>query len=1090
MTHPELYRHVVESSADGLWVLDAEGRTVFANQRLADMLRTDRADLMGRDHAEFLDEQGRAQWAARLARHDPPTDPVECRFLRGDGTGAWFLVSQAHLPVTADGDEGSTILMSLSDFDDRRRLEAELEANRQELLEAHRVAGLGSWSVDLRSDTLTFSTTLLELVRQPAAAATRSWRDTVAGLKPETRDALNGAVAALESGRDDQRTLDISSRSEEPERWLRVRLVAHREDDVLVGLSGTVQDVTEIHSTEDALHDLVRQNELMRGVAVAANASQTLGEALTACGPLVVRHDRWRRARTFDPDDALTEWSLSFGTDVEPSDPDLDDRERRTARRALTASGPVWDDETGLTVACAVAAGGRPAAVIVMTSDPPLTDRDAITDMLTRVVAQLASVAERESTAAELAAARDEAMEASRQKSEFLATMSHEIRTPLNGVIGLNDLLRTTSLDEHQERLVHGVGSSGRALLGLVDDILDFSKIEAGQLVLETIDVDLRAVLDDVAAMVAETARARRVEVVMHCDRSVPGLVRSDRVRLTQVVSNLVSNAVKFTEDGEVTVSIRPEPATATEPPALRLEVTDTGVGIDPGRVSTIFEPFIQADATTTRRYGGTGLGLAIVREIVAALGGEIGVTSEPGAGSTFWCRLPVVPTPGQHGVVADLAGRRAVVVDTHPARGRALVERLAHWGVGATWTDTATDAAAGVDAVLLGPRTVAGHADLGAAVVRLVDPDEPDAAAQRAAQQAAQETSEHTVEVPVTSERLQLALVAAVHGHRPSGHDAGAVPADGAGERRPGTTTGATGPAGQRRRILVVEDTPVNQLVAEGMLAALGYDAESVDDGVSALERLERSPGFDLVLLDVQMPRMDGYATVRAIREREARTGAPRMPVVAMTAAAVTGERERCLEAGMDDFLTKPVSPPHLATALTDHLPTRPAAAGVPAAPGSGSSPVPPSSATPPAAATGEPEQPTSPGVPDDLLEHLDLERLDMLRDLDPGNTAYVDRVIGNFVRRTPELLGRISDAVDADDTETVAATAHRLRGSALNLGVPRVAETALGLELAGEGEDLAPAPGLVEELADRLEHGRAAVLAYRRSYGGDDQA
>ncbi|WP_299051694.1 ATP-binding protein [uncultured Nocardioides sp.] len=1082
MTHAELYRLVVESSADGLWVLDARGRTVFANQRLADMMRTDRAALTGRDHAEFLDAEGREQWTARLARGEPPSHPVECRFVRGDRTTAWFLVTEAHLP----GPEGGNILLSLNDFDERRRLEAALEANRQELLEAHRVAGLGSWTADLTTDTLTLSSTFVELIEQPTCPTTRSWGDTLDALQPASRTAVDEAVGALGRGEADTRTIDLRSQPTGPERWLRVRVVAHRQDRRLVGLSGTVQDVTGIHQSETALRDLVSQNELMRAVAVAANASQSLGEALTACGPLVVGHDGWRRARTFDPDDALTEWPLSFGTGSVPHDPDVPDRERRVARSALGATGPVWDEETRTTVACAITAAGRPVAVIVMSSDSPVGDHDTVSDMVTRVVAQLSSVAEREATAHELAAARDAAEEASRQKSEFLATMSHEIRTPLNGVIGLNDLLRTTTLDEHQDRLVSGVGASGRALLGLVDDILDFSKIEAGQLLLETIDVDLRAVLDDVVAMTAETARARRVEVVWHCDRDVPALVRSDRVRLTQVVSNLVSNAVKFTEDGEVVVSLRAVGPTGPTVPLL-LEVSDTGVGIDPSRVRSIFEPFIQADATTTREYGGTGLGLAIVREIVGALGGEAGVRSEPGSGSTFWCRLPLAPTPGARGTVADLAGRRARVVDDRMTRREALVDRLVHWGMDADGVDPAdpadpAESAGAVDVVLLGPgvrRSPAEGSSPAAPVVHLLEPGEvlPEAGAG---------VRTLGVEQPVTGDRLRHVLVAAVHGTDPAGQHAprpGPATHPG-GDRGTGRAPEARGAGGRRGRVLIVEDTPVNQLVAEGILSALGYDSESVDDGVRALERLAADPAsdpaFDLVLMDVQMPRMDGYATARAIREREARSGARRLPIVAMTAAAVTGERERCLEAGMDDFLTKPVSPPHLATVLADQLP------------GAGGDPAPPACDTAPAVApetTGTVSVVQADEAPVDLtehLEHLDLERLDMLRDLDPGNTSYVDRVIGNFVRKTPDLHTRIADGIEAGDAAAVTATAHRLRGSALNLGVPQVAETAFALELAGERGDLAPAPALLATLTGRLERGRDAVLAYRRSYGG----
>jgi PAS domain S-box-containing protein len=1070
-----LYRDIVETSPDGIWVLDLEGRTLYANAEIARMYGCDESELADLTVFDTLDEVGREQFTEHLRalrRGEINTTDVEVQFVRRDGSPRWVLLRESALRAPDGSLTG--ILHRISDYTARRSTVDDLSRSRQQLAEAQRIARIGSYDWDLLKDEITGSDELYTLYGRDRESFGGTYADFIDMVHPNDRAGVDAAVQSALAGADEF-VFVARVEGEHDWVWTRGRGVCVRDDaGTPVSISGTHQDITEAKLAEEAMADSVTQNALMQAVASAANEARTLEEVLSHAQSLVLLHDDWARARAFVPAPGGTGVvPLYVSAEDRAADDDLPDvtrAELALAHRCFAEVASVWDDAR-LTIAFPVALGEEVRAVIVITSEPPLYRHDMIRTMVEQVAVQLGRVAERERAETELAAARDGAMEASRQKSEFLATMSHEIRTPLNGVIGLNDLLLRTDLDAEQLRLSSGVQVASRALLSVINDILDFSKIEAGRLELEHLDFEVRPVFDQVAGVLGQAARGKGLELIISCHPDVPETLAGDPTRLAQVLTNLGSNAVKFTEHGEVLVRATAEPADEGRT-LLRVEVEDTGVGVPDDDAQHLFDPFTQADASTTRVYGGTGLGLAISREIVEALGGEIGVRANPGGGSVFWFTAVFDPPtvggtdPDDDHARTRLDGKRVLVVDANAHHRQILAEQLARWGVRSTGAGDAGRALAGLraaredgdpfDGVLLDlgmPRD--DGLDLAEEIRRdpaladlplmmLTSASPPDAARVRGA------GISECLTKPVLAGVLRGALLRRVASEpAPTGPAAPAEPA-------------APGTAG-RHRVLVVEDNPVNQMVAVGVLAALGYDATTADDGLLALELLGREE-FDAVLMDVQMPRMDGYTATRAIRERAG--GGPRLPVIAMTAAAVEGERERCLAAGMDDFLTKPVDPGALTTVLAAWLPV-PAVAGAP-------------SSLRPAPQRQERQEPAP--TPDPA--GLDLARIDELRDLDPGDTSYLDRAIGNFVTNSRTALATIREACASGDVETLKQVSHKLAGGALNLGVTAAGRVAQRIELAADTGTTDAAADLVDELACALEQGRTAVLAYQETY------
>ncbi|MBI4396379.1 MAG: response regulator [Elusimicrobia bacterium] len=598
-------------------------------------------------------------------------------------------------------------------------------------------------------------------------------------------------------------------------------------------------------------------------------------------------------------------------------------------------------------------------------------------------------ITEQKQAEEELARARDAALELARTRSEFLANMSHEIRTPLNAIIGMAGLLMESELSRPQREFTETITSAGDTLLGIISDILDFSKIESGKMELETLDFDLRGVFENAVGLLAARAQAKGLQIASVVPAEVPALLRGDPGRLRQILINLLSNAVKFTEKGEVVVRAEKEEETDRHI-LLKLSVSDTGIGISPDVQRRLFQPFSQADASTTRKYGGTGLGLAISKRLVELMGGEIGVESEPGQWSKFWVRLRFGKqdhAPAAAKARDDLSGLRVLILDANATQREILQQIIASWKMRGDATASETEALSMLrrgaaakepyhvvlldmglpgmgglafalkvksDAAICSVRTVA--------LTSLAQPMETDVL--RAAGIAAALTK------PVKQSPLYDCLAHLTDGLREAASAPGA--ADGAKH--------------DHFRILVVEDNPVNQKVAALQLERLGYRVDIVGSGREAVDAVRDHP-YNLILMDCQMPEMDGYETTAAIRRQEGRV--QHTPVIAMTAHALEGDRKKCLAAGMDDYISKPVKLKDLAALLSRW------------------------------------------DVP------IDPSRLENLREAAGDESVrLVGEVIDRFLEDTPGRLENIRKAVQENNSKNLEMAAHSLKGSSANLG------------------------------------------------------
>jgi PAS domain S-box-containing protein len=1017
------YLSLVEGLPQNIFRKDIHCRFTFGNGKFCATVGKPLEEIVGKTDFDFFPSELAAKYQRddqRIIETREGLDTVEAH---QTPSGEKIYVHVVKTPITSDAGEVIGIQGIFWDVTARKRTEEALAYERDLLRTLLENIPDHIYFKDSRSRFIKCSKAMasaLGLVR-PEEAVGKSDADF---LDAESAGkSLDDESRIMRTGQPVIGLVEKETLRSGQEKWfITTKMPLRNRDGSIIGTFGIAREITKLKQTES---ELAYERDLLR----------TLLDNIPDCIYFKDRQSRFIKAsQSLVQKFSLVESELLIGKT------DFDFFLEEHARQA-------YEDEqqiirTGLPLI------GKPeketwsdgSVTWVLTTKMPLRDKEGSIIGTFGVSKDITALKKAE---VELELARDAALASTRLKSEFLANMSHEIRTPMNAIIGMSWLLLDTEMDAEQRDFVDTVRSSADALLTIINDILDFSKIEAGKLTFEAVDFNLLEMVEGALELVAARAQSKGIEILSYAEAEVPVLLRGDPGRLRQILANLLSNAVKFTHKGEVVVQIG-KVSESESKVVLSFKVSDTGIGMSQESMSLIFQAFTQADGSTTRKYGGTGLGLTISKQLVELMHGSIGVDSTPGKGSTFWFQLPLEKQKAAYSLKSDnnvkhLAGLRVLIVDDNATNRRILHHQISSWRMGDS------QASNGMEALeLLKQEAQAGNPFS----VAILDHQMPEMDGLTLAKAIKADPSLASTKLvmltsmgqrlegdflkktglsaylvkPVKQSKLFDCLATVMH----------AAPEIAASESSTHAKAAAdsvtTGRGHARLRILLAEDNPVNQKVALKQLQKLGYSAEAVANGLEVISTLNRIP-YDVLLLDCQMPELDGYETTQLIRSEEsqkgANTGRKPLHIIALTANALKEDRDKCLLAGMDDYISKPVQMSDLQVALAHaekHLKSMASA------------------------------------VVESRQAIIDEAVLASLRDLRmPGEADPVVELIELFQTDARARLAQIESAVVRNDAHSLEAAAHSLKGSASNMGAKRLAGFCLELEKLAKSNHMA---------------------------------
>lgn len=1042
-------------------ITDARGIIIYANDRFCEISGYSRDELLGRSHSLVNSGVHPKEFFADLWSTIRAGQVWNGQVCNRTKDGLFYWVEATIVPLNSVDGAPTQYIAIRTDISHQKRMEEQLRQNRRFLQGITNSMGEGVYCLNeegyctfLNPEAerlLGWSLRDLRQVRMHDAVHNQYADGTP---MPITECPSSLAVMHGETYRSDDEWFIRRDGSRFPVSLVTVPL---REDGRIIGSVGVFQDITERKRILDAME----QSE--QRLTIALDASNTGLWDWNPQTDAAYLSDRWKTMLGYRPDE-LDNSGAVWGALMHPDDlPEVLEH----LNRHFDGETEVFEQEFRMR--------HRGGHWVWILSTGKVIDRDDRGQPL-RVTGIHKDVSENKRILSELTAAKDDADKANRAKSDFLANMSHEIRTPMNAVIGLSHLLARTDLDPRQRDYLDKIQGASRTLLGVINDILDFSKIEAGKLSLEQVPFDLNQLIHDVTVVLQPRLREKDLELVIDLAETVPPRLMGDPLRLSQVLLNLLGNAVKFTQQGEILLRFASDPTVEGGGGVVPLiiSVSDTGIGMTEEQLKGLFRPFTQADTSTTRRFGGTGLGLAISRQLVDLMGGTISVASVAGEGSTFTVALSLRVEqavsraervlPSLH---LSLGACRALVVDDSLAVRSILKDLLERSGIA-----TRTAASGALALKELREAGKGGSAPFDLAVIDWRMPDMSGTELLRALRTAGYAmpvimTTAYGVEglladlqgmpvsaileKPITPSGMFDAVMEAL------GTSAETVPVPSA----PQPGEGAVPEPLRGVRLLLAEDNTINQMVATELLQAMGASVIVCDNGLEAVERLRQDQDIDVVLMDVQMPVMDGYTATRAIRVLPGREA---LPVIAMTAHAMASDRDRCLEAGMNDHISKPIDPTALRETVLRWCPQD----GL---------------TMPPAGPTTTRVYPSGGNrkalSPEAILQTAALPGISLdsaLRNLN-GNAALLHRLLRDFaVGHGCEAL-TWRQLVEREDWPAMTGLAHTLRGTASTLGAQRIAAIAGDLEIAA-GKGQASQRGEIMVLTDLLTEALSEVV------------